>query len=42
MLGISYRTVETHRAHILNKAGVKNIFELSRLFADARAPMQPD
>ena len=41
-LGISYRTVETHRAHILDKAGVKNIFELSRLFADVRVPVRSD
>ncbi len=30
-LGISPRTVEVHRARVLNKAGVQNIVELARL-----------
>lgn len=30
-LGISIRTVEVHRAHIMDKTGVKNIAELVRL-----------
>lgn len=41
-LGISYRTVEAHRAHILNKADVKNIFELSRLIADPDSSLPLD
>lgn len=34
-LGISFRTVETHRAHILLKGNVRNIFELCRMVGEA-------
>lgn len=30
-LGISYRTVEIHRAHILQKTGASNLLELARI-----------
>lgn len=30
-LGISYRTVEIHRAHIMQKTGASNILELARI-----------
>jgi FixJ family two-component response regulator len=32
-LSISYRTVESHRAHILRKTGAANLVELARLAA---------
>jgi FixJ family two-component response regulator len=31
-LGISYRTIEVHRARILHKTGVKSYLELARLY----------
>lgn len=33
-LGISVRTVETHKTHIYNKLGINNIVELMRYVAD--------
>lgn len=33
-LGISHRTVETHRAHVLQKIGVANLLELAHIFSD--------
>ena len=30
-LGISYRTVEIHRAHVLRKTGVRSLLDLARL-----------
>jgi DNA-binding NarL/FixJ family response regulator len=30
-LGISFRTVEHHRSHILLKTGIENLFKLSQL-----------
>lgn len=33
-LGISHRTVELHRSHILEKTGVTSVLELARLAAD--------
>ncbi|MGB0126578.1 MAG: response regulator [Rhodocyclaceae bacterium] len=33
-LGISYRTVETHRSHILHKMGTANFLELAQLAVD--------
>ena len=33
-LGISVRTVETHKTHIYNKLGINNIVELMRFVAD--------
>jgi FixJ family two-component response regulator len=37
-IGISYRTVEIHRARILNKTGVTNLLELSRLCEVCKFP----
>jgi two-component system response regulator FixJ len=34
LLGISHRTVETHRGHILQKIGVSNLLEIAHVFAD--------
>lgn len=34
VLGISHRTVETHRSHILVKIGVHNLLELAHLFIE--------
>jgi two-component system, LuxR family, response regulator FixJ len=34
VLGISHRTVETHRSHILVKVGVNNLLELAHLFIE--------
>jgi len=31
LLGISYRTVEIHRAHIMQKTGASNVLELARI-----------
>ena len=36
-LGISYRTVELHRSHILGKLGVRSVAELIRLSLDQSA-----
>ncbi len=33
-LNISYRTVEVHRAHVIQKTGVSNFMELARLFSE--------
>jgi two-component system response regulator FixJ len=33
VLGISFRTVETHRSHILQKTQARNIAELARQWA---------
>ena len=35
-LGISYRTVELHRSHILDKLGVRSVAELIRLVVERR------
>jgi FixJ family two-component response regulator len=35
-LGISHRTVETHRTHILQKLGVANLLELAHILSDVR------
>ena len=37
-LAISYRTVEIHRARILNKTGVTNLMELAHLYEACRLP----
>jgi two-component system response regulator FixJ len=34
VLGISHRTVETHRSHILVKIGVNNLLELAHIFIE--------
>lgn len=34
VLGISHRTVETHRSHILVKIGVHNLLELAHIFIE--------
>lgn len=42
-LGISPRTVETHRAHILEKVGARNTADLVRIvFSGGRAPLSAD
>lgn len=38
-LGISYRTVEIHRAHVMQKTGASNLLELARI-ANALEPRQ--
>lgn len=38
-LGISHRTVEIHRAHILQKTGVANLLELARLVDQVELPL---
>lgn len=38
-LGISYRTVEIHRSHILQKTGATNMLELARLAASCGLPV---
>ncbi|MDX9994939.1 MAG: response regulator [Rhodocyclaceae bacterium] len=38
-LGISYRTVELHRSHILQKTGAANMLELARLAAGCGLPV---
>ena len=40
-LGISFRTIEVHRSHILLKAGVRSLLELARLAAEAGARIEP-
>lgn len=35
-LGISHRTVETHRTHILQKIGLTNLLELAHILSDVR------
>ena len=37
-LSISYRTVESHRAHILRKTGASNLIELARIASQPEAP----
>jgi two-component system response regulator DctR len=37
-LGISYRTVELHRSHILDKLGVRSVTELMRLTFEQHLP----
>lgn len=41
LLGISYRTVEVHRARIMDKTGAGNLLELARLCAACRFPPEP-
>ena len=40
-LGISYRTIEVHRARILKKTGVTNLLELARLCEACKLPPGP-
>jgi RNA polymerase sigma factor (sigma-70 family) len=40
-LGISYRTIEVHRARILKKTGVNNLMELARLYETCKIPPRP-
>ncbi len=37
-LSISYRTVESHRAHILRKTGASNLIELARIVSQFETP----
>ncbi len=37
-LSISYRTVESHRAHILRKTGAANLIELARIASQFESP----
>ena len=37
-LDISYRTVESHRAHILRKTGASNLIELARIASQTESP----
>lgn len=37
-LSISYRTVESHRAHILRKTGASNLIELARIASQNESP----
>jgi two-component system response regulator FixJ len=40
LLGISPRTVETHRAHIMQKVGARNAADLVRIvFSGGRSPL---
>lgn len=41
-LGISHRTVEIHRSHILQKTGVANMLELAQLAASCGLPVARD
>ena len=34
-LGISHRTVEIHKAHVMKKTGAANLIELARIAQDA-------
>jgi FixJ family two-component response regulator len=38
-LGISFRTIEVHRSHILLKLDVRSLLELARLAAEAGVPL---
>ena len=40
-LGISPRTVEVHRARIMDKLGAKNTADLVRIVVGQRAPLAP-
>ncbi|MDD5462809.1 MAG: response regulator [Methylococcales bacterium] len=40
-LGISYRTIEIHRARIMKKTGVTNLMELARLCETCKLPPRP-
>lgn len=40
-LGISYRTVELHRSHILQKTATENLLELAQLAADGGLTLEP-
>lgn len=40
ILGCSYRTVETHRTHIMNKLGANNFIEATRLIMEERYEMR--
>jgi RNA polymerase sigma factor (sigma-70 family) len=37
-LAISYRTVEIHRSHFMQKSGASNMLELARIIANAELP----
>jgi FixJ family two-component response regulator len=39
-LGISFRTVDVHRAHILQKTGTANLLELAQLVADCKSVLR--
>lgn len=41
-LGISHRTVEIHRTHIMQKAGVSHLLELARLVDQLEFPLPGD
>lgn len=40
-LGISYRTVEIHRARVMEKTGASNILELARFYESCRVATHP-
>jgi FixJ family two-component response regulator len=40
-LGISHRTVEIHRAKVMDKTGATNILELVRFYETSRLPTNP-
>jgi FixJ family two-component response regulator len=39
--GISYRTVEIHRAHVMQKTGATNMLELARIVALLKSNQAP-
>ena len=41
-LGISHRTVEVHRAHVMEKTGASNLLELARICSECLIPGNPD
>jgi FixJ family two-component response regulator len=40
-LGISYRTVEIHRAHVMHKTGASNLLELARIAYASESHLTP-
>lgn len=40
-LGISYRTVEIHRGHVMNKTGASNLLELARIASTFESHPKP-